>query len=118
MWRQVQLAAGNVSDTVAVAAPGLITSINGTQTGPSWSFLLGFFSPAVGGPSTSVVLTNQDSTHPAMASLGLQRSGSAATLQELGPGTGRLTTAVDDSPMLPGFQVSLLAGDARLFVFG
>jgi hypothetical protein len=36
---------------------------------------------------------------------------------EVSKATGNATPVVDDSPELKGFQVSLGAGDARLFLF-
>ena len=42
--------------------------------------------------------------------------GAEVALRELDGNSGVVGLAVDDSPLLPGFQVSLLPGDARLFV--
>ena len=81
-----------------------------TQTGASWEFLLGFFDS-----NSALLLNNQDSNHPALASLTLAHG---AVLQEVDGSSGVVAAAVDDSPLLPGFQVSLLPGDARLFLLG
>lgn len=109
-------ASGARSDTTMVTS-GPVTSINGTDTGPTWSFMLGFFDN-----NTTMLLVNQDSNHPALASLAFANASVCDTvtgrlLMEVDPVTGVLATAQDDSPALPGFQVSLLAGDARLFAW-
>ena len=39
-------------------------------------------------------------------------------MQEVDGSSGVVAAAVDDSPLMPGFQVSLLPGDARLFLLG
>ena len=59
----VQRCMGGRSDTIAIDNP-FVRSINGTNVGDSWSFLLGFFEAG-----SVMVLTNQDSNHPALASL-------------------------------------------------
>jgi hypothetical protein len=101
-------AAGNRTDTTTIDAPGCpILSINGSNTGDTWSFLLGLYDQ-----NGTVVLVNQDSNHPALATLELVGE---PPLKELDPVHGTTVPALDDSPFLPGFQVSLLPGDARLF---
>ena len=92
-----------------------MAAINGTETGPDWRYMLGFFDG-----NTTVLLMNQDSNHPGLASLELAVAGvgtAAKTMMEVDPSTGAVSEALDDSPFLPGFQVSLLAGDARLFTW-
>ena len=100
---------GVASETKAIEHPTL-QGINGTQTGDSWEFLLGFYDS-----NRTVLLTNQDSNHPALASLTLA-AGCFRTLKEVDGNSGVVSSAVDDSPLIPGFQVSLLPGDGRLFV--
>jgi hypothetical protein len=100
---------GVASETWHLGHP-VLWAINGTQTGSSWEFMLGFYDD-----NSTVLLCNQDSDHPALASLTLAQG---AALQELDGSSGAVAPAVDDSPLLPGFQVSLLPGDARLFVLG
>lgn len=105
---------GNRSSSWQVSA-GQVVSINGSDTGPEWSFLLGFFD----GNST-MVLVNQDSNHPALASLELVPRGTTAgaeqaSFRELDPASGTLWPARDDAPFMPSFQVALLAGGARVF---
>ena len=97
---------GVASETKSIEHPTL-QGINGTQTGDSWEFLLGFYDS-----NRTVLLSNQDSNHPALASLTLE----AGTLKEVDGNSGVVAPAVDDSPLIPGFQVSLLPGDGRLFV--
>ena len=68
-----------------------------------------------------MLLVNQDSTHPALATLGLRGAGLAgapqAQLHEVDPENGGLKLALDDAPFAPGFQLSVNAGDARLFTW-
>ena len=98
---------GVSSETKTIDHPTL-QAINGTQTGDSWEFLLGFYDS-----NRTVLLTNQDSNHPALASLTLT---AGTTLKEVDGNSAVVSPAVDDSPLIPGFQVSLLPGDGRLFV--
>ena len=107
------------------AAP--VASINGTQTGPTWQFMLGYFDD-----HKTMLLVNQDSNHPALASLTFNPAvagcvdtgardggggGAARVLMEVDPSHGTISPALDDSPFHPGFQVQLIAGDARLFTW-
>jgi hypothetical protein len=50
-----------------------------------------------------------------LASIGLATPKSS--LSEVDGVTGAVRAVVDDSPFLPGLQIVLLAGDARLFLF-
>lgn len=114
---------GTQSTTTTIEA-GPISSINGTATGPDWQFLLGFFDQ-----NKTMMLVNLDSNHPALASLSFssesvrgdesrsRSQGSGRVMMEVDPSTGAAAPALDDSPFLAGFQVSLLAGDARLFTW-
>ena len=99
---------GVSSETKAIEGHPTLQAINGTQTGGSWEFLLGFYDS-----NGTVLLTNQDSNHPALASLTLA---AGTTLKEVDGNSAVVSAAVDDSPLIPGFQVSLLPGDGRLFV--
>jgi hypothetical protein len=99
----------------------------------------------------TVLLVNQDSNHPSLASLTLapaltgggdQTIGTASVdrdrhvgagvggdagvgeqglrtsaMMEVDPVSGLVRPALDDAPFMPGFQVELLAGDARLFTW-
>lgn len=107
---------GQTDETARVEVQGSpVAAINGTETGPDWRYMLGFFDG-----NTTVLLMNQDSNHPGLASLELAVAGvgtAAKTMMEVDPSTGAVSEALDDSPFLPGFQVSLLAGDARLFTW-
>ena len=100
---------GAATETRQIAHP-VLQAINGTNTGATWEFLLGFFDS-----NSTVLLVNQDSDHPALASLSLAHG---AALQEVDGSSGAVAAAVDDSPLLPGFQISLLPGDGRLFLLG
>eukprot|EP00040_Diaphanoeca_grandis_P012985 m.65688 g.65688 ORF g.65688 m.65688 type:complete len:437 (+) comp23591_c0_seq1:48-1358(+) len=120
----VQAAGGRTDTTMLVQTP--ISSINGSNMGTNWSFMLGFFDN-----NSTVLLVNQDSNHPALATLEFTPSAisissgfattafdaAGKTMMEINPSTGAAEPALDDSPFLQGFQVSLLGGDARLFAW-
>lgn len=89
------------------------TSINGSATGPNSEFMLGCYDN-----NKTILLVNQDSNHPALATVVIGRLGSGQnTMMELDPRSGSLISPKDDSPFLNGFQISLLPGDARLFTW-
>jgi len=103
----VQVAsAGNAS-----ALPGALpwASINGSATGPSWAFMLGCYDE-----NRTILLVNQDSNHPALATVAGPDVG---TMLEVNPETGTAARALDDAPFHPGFQIHLGAGDGRLFTW-
>ena len=85
------------------------SAINGTNTGPHWQFMLGCYDA-----NTTILLVNQDSNHPALATVAMS---GPTMMMEVDPTTGRLRPALDDAPFEPGFQVHLLAGDGRLFTW-
>ena len=72
--------------------------------------MLGFYDD-----NSTVLLCNQDIDYLALTSLTLAKS---AALQEQDGRSGAVEPAVDDSPLLPCFQVSLRSRNARLFVLG
>ena len=84
--------------------------INGTDVGPSWEFLIGAYDD-----NKTILLVNQDSNHPAMATV--VTSSDAGTMLEVKPETGTTSPALDDAPFHPGFQIYLDAGDGRLFTW-
>ena len=101
-------ASGGRADTTTIEGCGGIASINGTDVGDKWSFLLGLFDA-----NRTVLLVNQDSNHPALATLGLWQ----VEMHEVDAHSGGLKLALDDAPFAPGFQLSVNAGDARLFTW-
>ena len=100
----------------APAAP--VLTIGGAGAGPAWSLLAGAFDlPAAAAPYTrALLLTNQDPDAPALAALTLAPGAEAAAF-ELDAASGAVRPALDDAPALPGWQLALEAGDARLLVF-
>ncbi len=107
---------GALDDTVHLQE-GPITSINGSAAGPIWSFMLGLFDD-----NATALVHNQDSNHPALATLTFRTEAVNAKKippppLEIDPNTGALGPALDDAPLMPGFQVRLQAGDARLFTW-
>jgi hypothetical protein len=101
---QVSHAAGSTSKLEGLP----LTSINGTDVGPSWEFMLGCYDA-----NKTILVVNQDSNHPALATV----AGSVASMMEVNPHTGQTTLALDDAPFHPGFQIHLNAGDGRLFTW-
>ena len=87
-------------------------SISGSLTGPQFDFLLGCYDE-----NKTVLLVNQDSNHPALATVGGMDSTTLMNMMEVDSNSGDLIPARDDSPFLPGFQIALLAGDGRLFTW-
>ena len=100
----------------AAAAPVLM--FGGSGAGPAWSLLAGAFDlPAAAAPYThALLLTNQDPDAPTLATLTLAPGAEAAAF-ELDAASGAVTPALDDAPDLPGWQLAIEAGDARLLVF-
>jgi hypothetical protein len=100
----------------AAAAP--VLTYGGSGAGPAWSLLAGAFDlPAAAAPYThALLLTNQDPDAPTLATLTLAAGAEAAAF-ELDAATGAVTPALDDAPDLPGWQLAIEAGDARLLVF-
>lgn len=78
-----------------------------------WTVLIGAF--ALPAPRTAHVVQNQDSVWPTLVTL--QFGGGAGAPGEVDASTGRVAPALDDAPYLPGFQLYLEAGDARVLVF-
>ena len=74
--------------------------------------MLGFYDA-----NATFLLSNQDEAHPALATVGLVAGLAPSALYEVNSETGAVAVVVDDAPFLPGLQISLLAGDARLFLF-
>jgi hypothetical protein len=116
-------ASGGRANTTALEGCAGIASINGTDVGDEWSFLLGMYDE-----NRTVLLVNQDANHPALATLGFfttsrrRVSGDSEGLlvgpmKEVDPHSGELRLALDDAPFTPGFQLSVNAGDARLFTW-
>ena len=99
------------------AAP--VATFGGSGAGPTWTLLAGAFDlPAAAAPYThALLLTNQDPDAPVMATLTLA-PGSEAAAFELDAASGAVNPALDDAPDLPGWQLAIEAGDARLLVFG
>ena len=79
----VQLRGNTSSVKLVSGATGCpIKSISGTDTGPSWQFMLGLFDD-----NKSALLVNQDSNHPALATLGMLPE-RAKTMLEVDGSTG------------------------------
>ncbi len=62
----------------------------------------------------AVLLNNYDFAYSAWPTVSFDAP--AGTVQEVSPKSGRIAEVMDDSPDMPGLQVSLDAGDGRLFV--
>lgn len=112
----VLLASGNGTEAVAVPGAAVpLASVAGSGAGPSWAALVGFFSLSSQLWTAAALVHNQDPSAPAI--LTLVGTNASAPVWEIDASTGQPRGAVDDAPSLPGWQVSLDAGDARLFVW-
>ena len=104
----------SVVQTSGIATTPLIqlpwTSINGSSAGPYSEFMLGCYDN-----NRTILLVNQDSNHPALATVGMAPRNEE--MMEVDPSSGKLVPPKDDSPFLPGFQIALLPGDGRLFTW-
>jgi hypothetical protein len=113
-------ASGNGTQTVALppgtGAAGVLAAVAGSGAGPSWSTFLGAFTLPSGG-GTAVLVHNQAVDATLLLTLTLASNATAALPQEVDGSTGVLSPAYDDAPYLPGWQVALEEGDARLFVW-
>jgi alpha-galactosidase len=92
---------------VAVGENTDITSVSNSGQGSNFSAVLGFFSLPSG--SRGALVVNGDVSAPALLTIGLA-SPSAPILENGAP-------VYDDAPDLPGLQLSIEAGDARLLEF-
>jgi len=104
------------ADMVSVPINANIISIGGSGAGSSWSLLLGAFSlPSMQDTTSSsaFVLQNQDFIAPALFTISFT---DGTIPQELDPESGALIPLLDDAPLLFGFQLSLVEGDARVIV--
>lgn len=75
-------------------------------------FLIGSFRLRDG--RRAVFLNNYDFAYSAWPTVSFDAP--AGTVQEVSPKSGRIAEVMDDSPDMPGLQVSLDAGEGRLFV--
>ena len=109
------LSNGTASAVVPVPAynGGGITAIGGCGAGPTWAALLGFYESPSPEWKGAVLLQNQDWVYPAVLDVTLAAN---ATVWEVDPITGAVAQAWDDAPELPGFQLNVDSGDARLLL--
>lgn len=108
---------GTGSNVVPVTGgpAGTITAVGGSGAGPTWSVLLGAFTaPLPQGRASAWVVHNSDTLAPAIITLEFSPG---VAPDELDGATGAVAPAYDDAPALPGFQLTLDAGDARVLVF-
>lgn len=113
----VFLANGTGADTTAVpegAGGGGLATVGGSGAGPTWSVLVGAYASPGPAWASAVLVQNQDWAYPAVLSAGFAPN---TTAWELDPVSGTVSPAWDDAPALPGFQLYVDAGDARLLVF-
>ena len=108
-------AANGTKTGAAVIEPSdsLFHSVGGSGAGPLWSVLIGAFSNTSDGSASAFVIQNQDPISPAIVTVTFA-TGSVPL--EVDAETGARIPLADDSPM-PGWQLFLAEGDARLIVF-
>ena len=88
------------------------TSINGSATGPNSEFMLGCYDR-----NNTILLVNQDSNHPALATVVMSSLASGQNkMMELDPKSGSLI-AFQGRFAIFEWVSRLLAGDARLFTW-
>ena len=135
--------AGNLSAHVLLRSGegkglGALTGVTGTSAGASWEATIGFFAPSPqaeaeaeaaaaaaaaggggGGEGASFLMMNADSDRPTFLTLDFELLFDPfhGALLEMDLQSGKLVTAIDAAPLLKGFQVTLLAGDAKLYVY-
>lgn len=103
----------NTSTNVANPIPGFpIRSVARVGTDPDSTFIAGAFTQRDG--HRAVLLVNHDITYTAWPTVTFDVP--AASVFEVDKATGRLEPVVDDSPELPGLQLSFGPGDGRLFL--
>ena len=102
------------SNASVVPAGAAVAALGGSGAGSAWSVLLGGFSLRGASSGTAFVLLNQDTVLPAVTSLVL--GASAGTACELDASGARIPLR-DDAPAMPGLQLFLAEGDARLLFF-
>ena len=102
------------SSASVVPAGAALVALGGSGAGSAWSVLLGGFSLRGASSGTAFVLLNQDTVLPAVTSLVL--GASAGTACELDASGARISLR-DDAPAMPGLQLFLAEGDARLLFF-
>jgi acyl-CoA synthetase (NDP forming) len=89
-----------------------VRNIQHVRNDPPAEFLVGSFRHADG--RRAVVLVNHDLAYTAWPTVVFDAA--AAEVREVDKATGREVALGDDSPELPGVQVSFGPGDARLFI--
>ena len=107
---------GTGTSSAAVPGGGPVAAVGGSGAGPAWSVLLGLFS-ATPGASSAVLLHNQDVSAPAIVTLALAQPPATVAACELDVASGARLQLFDDAPAMPGLQLRLAEGDARLLVF-
>ena len=108
---------GTGSDVAPVhgGPAGSVTAVGGSGAGPTWSVLLGAFAaPLPQGRASAWVVHNSDTLAPAIITL---EFAPGVAPDELDGVTGAIAPAYDDAPAMPGYQLYLDAGDARVLVF-
>jgi hypothetical protein len=96
----------------AVLTNSPIRDVQRVRTDPHSELILGAFRHADG--RRAVLVVNHSYSHTAWPTVEFAVPPSEVT--EVDKATGLMVPAVDDSPELPGFQMSLGAGDGRLFL--
>ena len=115
--RFVFAANGTSSSNTTVVPTAAIAVIGGSGVGAAWSVLLGGFAPAgapAGAAASAFVLLNSDTMLPAVLSLALSADAGVACELDAAGARGPL---YDDAPAMPGLQLYLGEGDARLLFF-
>jgi hypothetical protein len=103
------VAASGTGSSSEVVGVGGVAAIGGSGEGPAWTALLGFFSHE--GGVVALLLQNQDPEFPNLFTLTLD---AGVVANEVDPSSGAVAPVLDDAPSMPGLQLSVDSGDARL----
>lgn len=89
-----------------------VRSVTHLQGDPAWQFVVGSFENGAG--ERAVLLVNHSYSYTAWPTV--EFDAPVEQVKEVNKATGEISAVVDDSPELPGLQLSFGAGDGRLFV--
>ena len=111
----VQQGNGTGASTLPAVDFQYISRFGGSGAGPAWSLMLGFFTLPTGASlhSAGALIVNADPDMPCLATMEL----TVESAWEVDPNSGALLPVLDDAPGLPGLQLQLEPGDARLLCF-
>jgi hypothetical protein len=100
------------TNAAAIPASSGLTNLAGIKGDPTGTYLIGTFDTSE--HSRAIVIVNDSYSYTGW--LTVETHTDAKQVQEVSKATGRLAPVIDDSPDIPGLQLSFGAGDARFFI--